>query len=176
MAADSLAVKVNLPDFSRQLREVSARVERLGVAAGLRAAGRVFRDEARSLAPVLREPDRRRIAGALRRSIVLWKTRSPRGIVSYRVGVAAKRVVRGRTIDPFYWRFLEDGWIPRGPGRKLRGGKRSTRLQRERLIAGGAQRSQYPFLAPAFARKGTAALAAFNERLTVALAEAQAVK
>ena len=69
----------------------------------------------------------------------------------------------GRVPDPFYWRFLEKGWIPRGRGRKFRGGTRSRALQRERALAGGARRVSHPFFMPAFRIADTVALDAFNK-------------
>lgn len=165
--ADGVAVKVNIPDFKRQLVALGQRMERNIVRRGLRAAGAVFRDEARRRAPVLREPRKGRVAGALKRAIQSANSRrSTRGKPEQIVYVRATRAQTKRGIDPFYWRFLEGGWVPRGPGKRLKGGKRRRALERERVIAGGAQVVSYPFLKPAFEAVGPRALDAFNAAVT----------
>lgn len=171
---DGVSLKVDLPDFRRQLAELDRRMQNRVVGAGVRAAGRLFRDAARGGAPVLRKPDRRRSAGALRRSIVLARQRGPRGTIAYAVTVRASRSARGTQRDAFYWRFLEGGWIPRGPGNRLRGGTRRKALERSRLAAA---RVQYPFLEPAYQRSKGSALATFNATVQARLtSELQTVR
>lgn len=162
--ADGVTVKVNIPDFKRQLLALGQRMEKNIVRRGIRAAGSVFVDEARRRAPALREPRKGRVAGALKRAIRSVSRRSPRGIVKQSVGVRATSVQSKSGIDPFYWRFLEGGWIPRGPGQRFKGGTRRRRLERERAIAAGAQEIiKYRFLKPAFEASGPRALDAFNK-------------
>jgi len=174
--SDGLTVRVNLPQFRRELRDLGAKVEKRVVAAGVRAAGVVFRDAARALAPRLKKFDRRRSPGALAAAVRLAQSRrGRRGTVAYFVGVKASASAKGRGRDPFYWRFLEAGWIPRGRGQKLRGGVNSRNLQRRRLVAAGASRVQVPFLAPAFARRQGAALAAFNAKVDERLAQLESL-
>jgi HK97 gp10 family phage protein len=167
--SDGVTVTINLPDFRRQLRELGERVEKRVVRNATRAAARVFRDAARAAAPVLSEPDPRRVAGALRRAIYAGpsKIRRGRGVVASYVGVKASRTARKTARDPFYWRFLEAGWIPRGPGQRIQGGTRRKALERSRLAG---RRVAVPFLAPAFRRVQGAALAAFNARVESELA------
>ncbi len=166
---EGLRVITNLPDFRRQLAEVGAKVERRVVTNAVRAAARIFRDRARSFAPVLRDPDPRRVPGALQRAIVVARSREgQRGTVAYFVGVRASKAQRGRGIDPFYWRFLEAGWAPRGPGQRLKGGKRRKALERTRNAGARIER---PFLAPAFQAAQGAALAAFESRVDAELAK-----
>lgn len=171
---EGVSVRVDLRDFRRQLREVGDRVERRAVSQGLRDASRVFRDQARAGAPRLKSRDARRIPGTLARAIAIVRQRRvPRGVVGYRVTVrSASKARLGTARDPFYWRWLEGGWIPRGPGRRLRGGADSKRSQRQ----GAGGRVAYPFLAPAFRSGGGAALAAFERGVERRLAEVQAVK
>lgn len=171
---EAVTVKVDIRDFRRQLREVGARMEKRAVSQGLRDAAKVFRDAARQAAPVLREPDKRRIPGALRAGIIIVRGKGGgRGVLRFAVTVRRTTTRSGTTRDPFYWRFLEGGWIPRGPGQRFAGGVRSRALARSRASAGRIER---PFLAPAFASSRVAALAAFERGVERRLAEVQAVK
>jgi HK97 gp10 family phage protein len=167
--SDGFRVTMNLPDFRRQLRELGERVEKRVVRNATRAAARVFRDAARAEAPVLAEPNPRRVAGALRRGIYAGpsKVRRGRGIVAFYVGVRASKTARKTARDPFYWRFLEAGWIPRGPGQRIQGGTRRKALERTRTAG---RRIARPFLATAFRRAQGAAVAAFNARIESELA------
>lgn len=171
---DGFNVKVDLQDFRRQLAEVDRRMRRRAISQGVRDAAKVFRDAAREKAPVLRKASRYRIPGSLRAAITIARSkRAERGAVAFSVIVRASKGRRGGNRDPFYWRFLEGGWIPRGPGQGLRGGARSRSAQRQRLSAG---RLQFPFLAPAFQQASGSALAAFERGVERRLAEVQAVK
>jgi hypothetical protein len=93
----------------------------------------------------------------------LLQRNAPRGTVTYSVGVRASKAAKGRGADPFYWRFLEAGWTPRGRGQALKGGRNRKSLERSRARAGG-RFVQYPFLEPAFKRSSSTALAAFERR------------
>lgn len=163
-----MTVTVNLPDFRRQLTEVEKRTRLRVTRNAVRAAASVFRRFARDRAPVLKATgkfNKHRVPGALKRNIDIRRGRSrDRSVIGLNVGVRVGKTTKGRGV-PFYWRFLEGGWIPRGPGGKLKGGERSRSLQRRRLIAGGAKRRQFPFLAPAFAAGQGEALKAFNDRM-----------
>lgn len=172
MPSNGVVVTTNLPDFRRQLKEVGQRVERRLTARAVRAAGKVFRTEARELAPVLKTPSRGRVAGALRRAVYMGRSKfTKRGEVRFFVGVRAGKKVRGTARDPFYWRFLEGGWIPRGPGKALKGGNRSKALQRDRALKAGARKVAYPFLQPAFERGKERALRAFVQTMEEGLAQ-----
>jgi HK97 gp10 family phage protein len=162
--SDGVVIKFNLPDFRRELAALGERMEKRAVRNATRAAARVFRDAARARAPVLAEPEPRRVAGALRRAIYAGpsKINRRRGVVAFFVGVKASRAARKTARDPFYWRFLEGGWIPRGPGQRLQGGTRRKALERSRTAG---RRISRPFLAPAFRAQQGAAVAAFNARL-----------
>lgn len=175
-----IGVKADIPDFRRQMKEVGEKMSKRVVRAGLKAGADVLKKEAQSRAPVLRNLiSKRRTPGLLKSSIYTGSGRTQdRSTVRYFVAVRSRRRVlklaAGRAKrkgvafdaaavnDPFYWRFLEAGWVPRGPGRKLIGGKRLRALKLKRNIAAGARRYRYPFLDPAFRAGGGAALAAFN--------------
>jgi len=173
---DAVSVRMNLPDFRRELRALGTKLERRIVRAAVRDAGKVFVEAAQQAAPRLRRPDRRRITGALRGGIVTGPSRFDRrkGVVKFFVGVKHSKRVAGRALDPFYWRFLEGGWIPRGPGRKLRGGAKSRSLQRERVLKAGGRKARYPFFEPAFRRAQGRALAAFTRAMDAGIAKARA--
>lgn len=174
---DGAIVKVDLRAFRRQLAEVGQRMEKRAVSQGVRDAARVFRDRARQLAPRLKEPDPRRLPGTLARAIAVLRSKArERGVVAYRVGVRAASSRRAGTArDAFYWRWLEGGWIPRGPGQRLRGSTRAKTRARERSASAG-RRVSHPFLEPAFQSAGSAALAAFERGVERRLAEVEAVR
>jgi HK97 gp10 family phage protein len=160
-------VKVDLPDFRRQMAEVGKRMSTRVTRNAVRAAASVSRRFARDKAPVLKPGkfNKHRVPGALKRNIDIRRGRSrDRDVIGLNVGVRVGKSTKGRGV-PFYWRWLEGGWIPRGRGQALRGGNRSKALQRRRLLTGGAKRRQYPFLAPAFAAGQGEALQAFNDRM-----------
>ena len=160
---DAVTLKINLPDFLKQMRGFSERTQKQHARAAASAGAKVFIRLAKQNARVSSKANRDRVPGALRRNIIQIKSRfhAPNEIV-YNVGVRTKRFVQRRMKskvkqllwerkgDPFYWYFLEGGWIPRGPGKKLRGGERARSLQRQRLLASGARKVRYEFLAPAF--------------------------
>lgn len=160
-------VRTNLPDFRRQLAEVDRKTRTKVVRAALRAAGSIFRKHVRTAAPVLKRPEQHRVAGALKAAIYVGRARrSAPGNERFFVAVrSGKKYAKKGKGDPFYWRFLEAGWIPRGPGQKLKGGERSRALQRKRLRASGAKTVRYPFFEPGFKSGGQEALNAFNARM-----------
>lgn len=173
----SVKVTVNLPDFRRQLAEVERRVRTRIVRGALRAAGNTLAKSARQKAPTMQKFTRQRIPGALRRAIYVGRGRSGRDSVRFFVSVRGGKgyAKKGRG-DPFYWRFLEGGWIPRGRGQKVTGGRRLRSLKRKRAIQAGAQEVRYPFFKPAFDEAGGRALAAFNERMTKGIAALRGVR
>jgi HK97 gp10 family phage protein len=169
--SDAVTVKINLGQFRRELADLGLKVERRVTTNAVRAAARVYRDAAKGGAPRLRKPDPRRIAGALAAAVSIFRARNAqRGTVTYSVGVRASKAAKGRGADPFYWRFLEAGWTPRGRGQALTGGRNRKSLERSRARAAGGRFVQYPFLAPAFQRSSSAALAAFERRFDSDLA------
>lgn len=159
-------VRTNLPDFKRQLSRFTDKVEKQIVGSAANAAAQVFKKAVIAATPVLRQADPRRIAGTLQRAIYVFRRRSPAsGTVSYRVSFRqGKKTAKGGR-DAFYGRFLETGWVPRGPGKRLRGGARAKSAARGRAAKAGAKRIAYPFLLPGFQAAKDAALAAFNAKM-----------
>lgn len=169
---NSITVRNNLPEFKRELVALGQRVERNITKNALRAAGRVFAAEAKRIAPVLNRailtPKRTRIPGALRAAIRVASSRKSRKLTPVQtVGVRASKAQTKRGADPYYWRFLEGGWIPRGPGQRFKGGKRRRAVERERALRSGATKiTKYNFLKPAFDRKKQEALDAFIKSMS----------
>lgn len=172
---DGVSVKVDIPDFRRQLAEVEQRMRRRVVTGAIRDAAKVFLNAARQRAPVLRKPDPRRIPGRLRESIVIARVRGGRSKFALRVVPRSRKETSRRAAAsvPFYWVWLEGGWIPRGPGQRVRGGERARSRERARS---SYRRVQYPFLGPAFQSSQGAALAAYNAGIFRRIREIQAVK
>lgn len=168
---NEVIVRTNLPQVQRQLREFGLDFERRVVRSATNAAAQVIKKLAKQNAPVLKTPKRGRIPGALRAAIYIGRDRRvPRGVERQYVSVKGK----GDKSKPFYWRFLEAGWIPRGPGQKFRGGERSRALQRSRALASGARKVQYPFIAPAFSAGQGGAISAFYDRIAKRIARENA--
>lgn len=118
--ADSFTVKVNgLAELRAALLELSPKLRRRALRNALAAGGRVFRDQARRLAPVLAAPIVRqgrviRQPGTLRKALTVRTSKIARraGDVGVFVNVRpAKGAARGAKspTDPFYWRFVEFG-------------------------------------------------------------------
>lgn len=168
-----LNIKHNLPDFKAQMKRFGVDFERRTVRSATLASANVFKKLAIAEAPILKNPDARRVAGTLKKSIyVVRSKRSTRGAERYTVGFRKGRKAGKTGRDAFYGRFLELGWVPRGPGKKLRGGVRSRALQRSRNLAGGAGKiTQYKFITPAFNRGKSAALATFTKRISLRIAK-----
>jgi hypothetical protein len=118
------------------LRSLPAKLRVRAIRNGLAAGGRVFRDEARRLTPVLAVPVRRqgqliRKPGTVRDAINVRTSKRARraGDVGVFVNVRpAKRLARGafNPFDPFYWRWLEFGRQGRA-GRAARGQAKGRR-------------------------------------------------
>jgi HK97 gp10 family phage protein len=160
---DILIVRDNLPAVRAQMREFGLDFERRVVRSATNAAAQVIKRLAKQNAPVLKETRRGRVAGALRAAIYVGRDRRvSRGTERQFVSVKAKG---SNKLAPFYWRFLESGWIPRGPGKKFTGGERTRSLKRSRALAGGARRIAYPFIAPSFSSGQGAAINAFYARI-----------
>ena len=178
---DGIEVRINLPDFKRQLAQFDDRVRKRISARALVAGGRVFQKDAKRRAPVLQRPAKGRVAGALRRNIVVLRSRIRRSnMIQYNVGVrTSQRVSRGKRAaflargDPFYWYFLEGGWIPTGP-RRIGGGRAVRSLRRRRATASGARRYRFSFLGPSFETLKGTALNEINRVMEVEIAKESA--
>lgn len=162
---------VGLPVFSARLRALGRDQKKI-VRAGALAAGTVFKKAAQANAPVLKKPDTRkrnpRVPGTLRKSIYAGRSRSRSKpgvevvVVAARAG--GKAAKSGKAA--FYWRFVEEGHLARGPGKKIRGGTRRAQLERSRAKASGAKFVPgVEYLKRAFNSKQDAAIRAFNTRI-----------
>lgn len=175
---DSVTAKmVGLPEFSARLRALGSDMQRKIVRAGALAAGIVFRNAAREFAPVLRKARKDRVSGALKKSIYATRSKNKSRPGMEAIVVAGRTGNKGAkkpTASAFYWRFVEEGHLARGPGGKLKGGNRSRELQRSRLKAGGAKFvPPVAYLRRAFQTKQDQAIAAFNKRIEARIAKAQ---
>jgi HK97 gp10 family phage protein len=172
--ADGIRARINgIPAFSSRLRELSSDMQRKVVRSGAQAAGNVFKKGAQANAPELKKIDRRRKIGALKRGIYAGRSRSKSrpGIEVVVVGVrAGKKALKSG--DPFYWRWQEEGWVPRGPGDRIQGGAQRKALERRRAKAGGRFIPGKHFFQRSFTANGQKALAAFNSRLSQRIAKA----
>ena len=179
---DGVQVRINLPDFKRQLAQFDQKIRKRIAGKALLAGGKVFQKEARRRAPVLQKLlAKGRTPGTLKRNIVVLRSRIRRAnLVQYNVGVrTSSKVSRGKRAafiakgDPFYWYFLEGGWIPSGP-RKRGGGRASASLLRRRAAGSGARRYRFPFLAPSFQSLKSTALNEINKVMEVEIAKESA--
>lgn len=177
----SIKVTANIPDFKRQLAELDKKFRQRVVRSALRAAGTVLVKSAQKNAPKLDRaistPKTFRMPGALAAAIYTARGRAGRDRLRFYVSVhrGKKYATRGWG-DPFYWRFLEAGWIPRGPGKKLKGGTRRRALYRARLKKAGAKEISFPFFKPAFEKDGDRALSVFNQRMAKGIAALRSIK
>jgi HK97 gp10 family phage protein len=177
--ADGVALKVTgLPEFKSRLKALGADMEKKIIRSANAAAATVFKKAAIANAPVLKKPDTRkkkpRIAGVLKKSIyaVRSKGKSQPGKEVYVIAAkGGKEAKAGR--DAFYWRWVEGGHLARGPGQKIKGGKKRATLERARLTAGGAK--SVPgvfFLRRAFNDNQDRAVKAFNSRIETRIQKA----
>lgn len=157
-------VASNFEKLSAQLKEIGSQFGRRIVRSATGAAAAVFARAARKNAPVLQTvKSKNRVAGALKRNIFFKRSkRSSNGSEQYYVGVRSGKRAKGGG-DPFYWYFLEHGWVPRGRGNRRKGGDRIKAVMRKRDIAAGKQ-VKYPFIAPAFETEKEKAVEAFFKR------------
>ena len=179
--ADGVEIRTNLPDFKSQLAKFVVKMQNNIVRAAVNAAAQAFKKAVIAAAPELKQPDKRRVRGTLKRAIYVYRRRNPEAgtvefLVSWRKGKKEQRVAlkrKGGTVivnrDAFYAGWLEAGWVPRGPGKALwrtaRGGQRTRALARQRERAAGAHVVRRPFLVPGFNAARDAALAAFSAKM-----------
>lgn len=127
-------VRVNgLSGLARALealpKVIAKRYLRRAMVAGLTP----MKEDARARAPVLKTPDDRRIPGALRDAIIIWRDRHPGSVAEkyyvlvrkIKINRAQRRLIRvlnraGRSItvlgDAFYGTILEKGWTDKRTG------------------------------------------------------------
>lgn len=155
MAGDGFEVNVRgISDLNQALRDLAPKLRKRAILNALRASGRVFRDEARRLTPVLAVPVYkrngmlRRAPGTVRKAISVRTSKTARrnGDLGVFVNVRpAKGTYRGadKPFDPFYWRWLEFG---------ARGRPGAGMLQKAAAKAGEAVRRFSESLGPQIQR------------------------
>lgn len=174
MAADrDLDASIDIKDFTRELKQLGKEMEQKVIASAVSAAGEVFKKAIVRIAPAAersRGGKHPRVAGLLKRAIYKYRVRDPKTgtvamVVSFRKGRNARKR-KGGSLDAWYARFLEFGWIPRGPGQKFKGGKRRVSRQRQAFLGlGGQAIYKYKFIGPGYAKAKGAALTAFTNRM-----------
>jgi HK97 gp10 family phage protein len=173
--AEAITARISgIPVFASRLRELSRDMQNKVVRSGALAAGNVFKKGAQANAPELKKQDKRRTRGALKRGIYAGRSRSKSrpGTEVIVVGVrAGKRA--GKSGDPFYWRWQENGWVPRPPGKRNNGGDKRKALERSRAKAAGRYVPGRHYFQRSFISNGQKALDAFNSRLSQRIAKAK---
>ena len=169
-------------NFAKLGEAMERRVARAMVAAG----GAVLKKEAKALA----QGYGFKRTGALVKNIVIKREPSaPAGTAEYHLGVrhgrnlTKKQKTEGKSLkisggrvsvkykdDPFYWRFLEFGWIPRKAA--LKGGKRKKDEARKRDA--GRKIPGRSFIEKALTNKRQQAIDAMSARLQRELDKAAA--
>lgn len=101
-------------ELVKALREMPGKLRKRMLRNALAAGGRVFRNEAKRLAPIISVPTKRRAQGTVQKAIAVRTSKLARragdvGVfVNLRPAKGANRGAASRN-DPFYWRFLEFG-------------------------------------------------------------------
>ena len=182
----SIAVHLNVPDFARQLRlvesELRTKIVRQAMAAGAGVCKKaVVQDAPQARAPhvaargVVVQP------GNLRRSAYVFRMRGQAGTTAYRISIRQGRSVkttkRGGKMDAYYWGWVHQGHLVRGPGGKIRGGTRRAALERNRLKSGGARMvPPNPFLTRAWQKSQQAAIDVAYARLERGVVRLNAIR
>lgn len=120
MADEAFFVRVSgVEDIKAELRALPPKLRKRALVNALRAAGRVFRDEARRLTPVIAVPVFRkgqkiRNPGTVRKAISVRTSKIVRRRGDLGVFVNVRPLKKGQRgannpADPFYWRWLEFG-------------------------------------------------------------------
>lgn len=171
----TISVRVNTPDFARQLEQVKTELQTKVVRQAMGAGAIVLRKAAEAEAPkAMRIGVRRKGVvvqpGTLRRSVYQFRMRATAGNVAYRISVRkgsrAKTSKKYGKLDAYYWPWVHEGHLVRGPGQKIRGGVRRATLERNRLKSGGAKMvPPNRFLKRAFDTKQKAAIDATYARM-----------
>lgn len=100
-------------DLITKLKAIAPAMRKRVLRNALAAGGRIVRDEAKRLAPILQNPTPYRTRGLIRKSLAVRTSKIARrsGDVGVFVNVKPTKIARGAKSprDPFYWRFLEFG-------------------------------------------------------------------
>lgn len=163
-----ITIRTNLPEFKAKLNQISADMQKRSMRSATRAAATVISKIAKQEAPIrqTRKVVKGQIIqpGTLKAAIGVVSKRAPRGtslmMVIPRSGRKARKV-KGAKLDAYYWAWVEQGHVI---GR-VRGGKRTKALQRERAKAAGHRTRPNPYLRRAFNRGQGQAVDAFYKQL-----------
>lgn len=177
-----IQVKVNTPDFERQLNTIADDLKRKAVRSATGMAASIFRKAGVDQAPKARRAHR--LAGGrlvkpgyLKANVYAYRARARAGEEHFKVSVRGGRT--GRTLksgairDAYYWRWVHEG---RTTGRRIKGGKRRKALERQRRASAGKSVPGNPFLTRAFRASTIRALDAFGRRINEAVARYNALK
>lgn len=147
-----------LEELRKALRLLPEELQKKSLGDAVAKGASVIRDEAKRLAPVLKEPSKHRTPGLLRRMI--RSTRGVRNGSEAAAFVSVRRLVKkalakakaktkksGAELDPFYWAFIEFGT---------------------------SKRKAHPFLRPAFDTQKEKAAEQIKQALAEGLAKAAA--
>lgn len=156
----------DVPGFKElmdKMEQLPIRLEKSVMRGAIRAGSKIVADQARRNAPVLQTPDKRRVFGALAKSIRVMATGVKNSVVRGGVVAGGKTSVgRGKNkeaADAFYAMWVEYGHLIRTAGQRLMGGTRSKQAQRASLAASGAASvPPHPFMRPAIDSKTQAAI------------------
>jgi len=174
MAGEGVFIKLQGVDEAvSQLQALPDKLRKRAILNALRAGGRVFRDEARRLTPVLQVAVRRKGGGVIRKPGTVRKAINVRtskiarrnGDLGVFVNVRpAKGAAKGAKSpnDPFYWRWLEFGRSGRsGQAERLRVKRNKTAgikgVRRRRSLSAVGAIAPFRFLQGAV-QKGAQAL------------------
>ena len=156
-----IEIRTNLPALKAQLRGIGLDMEQKIMRQATRRAAAVFGRLARKNAPVLARDTKKRKSGFLKKTVRVKRSRDR----------SSGREHFYITSGAFYWYFLERGWVSRGKGKALRGGRRSKTHQRNTARAQGAKVHRFPFMEPAFEQGKDKALDAFFKRAQQGIAK-----
>lgn len=165
---EEVVIHDNIPDFRDALKALDAKLQRKIVSGAVAAASKVIKAAVIAEAPVFtpgRGKSTRAVPGLLRRAVYVYRIRdqqpgSVKAVVSFR---------KRKKTDAYYGAFLQRGFSPRGPGKKIRGSALSRHLQRKHA------RSQNlvinDFMTRGFQQSREAALQAFIVAMQAGLNE-----
>lgn len=175
--SDGLYAEVKgLPDLREALSGIVPKLRVRALRNALTAGARLVQRAARAATPVLklttrtgqaayrkgyRKPGTVKQAISVRQSKVARRQGNVGVFVNVRPAKGGARVAKSHR-DPFYWRWLNFGWNPRGPG-----GGTKARLAHRKLT--GAKRKPGAEFVQAGARMLSAALAEFTKRIGPAI-------
>lgn len=174
----TITVRTNLPEFKSKLNFIKADLQKKAVRQATRAAGSVIQKLAKKFAPVRDSATRKKVRGqlvfpgTLRDSIGVVSKRARPGTIKVMViPRSGKRTRKGKGSmadrDAYYWAWVEQGHVI--TGRRVKGGARRRKLERDRLNAAGRRTRPANYLKKAFEQGKDPAVKAFYAKLEIAV-------